>query len=249
MINLNNISEVDVELIGTKAANLGLLIQNEINVPHGYVISADAYNSFLKYNHLEEEIQKILSDINNEDIDSLKLSSEKIRNYFLEGELPLELISELRLSSAEIYNYPLAIRSSTSAEDLPNMSFAGQYDSYLNINGENDIIMYIKRCYSSLWTTRAISYRIKNNIPHLNLRVAVIIQKLIPAKSAGILFTVNPINYDQTQLIIESNFGLGESIASGKISPDQFIVQKESKKKKLQFKSTIQDYYFLKKKV
>ena len=236
MINLNDVLEVDVELIGKKAANLGLLIQNDINVPYGYVITIDAYNLFLKYNHLEEEIQKILSDIDNEDIDSIKLSSVKIRNYFLEGELPLELISELRLSSAEIYNYPLAIRSSASAEDLPYMSFAGQYDSYLNINGENDIIIHIKRCYSSLWTTRAISYRIKNKIPHLNLGVAVIIQKLIPAKSAGILFTVNPINYDQTQLIIESNFGLGESIASGKISPDQFIVQKESKKKKLQFK-------------
>jgi phosphoenolpyruvate synthase/pyruvate phosphate dikinase len=195
VIDLDDAKDVDVELVGMKAANLGFLLQNDINVPQGYVISTNAYNLFLKYNHLEEKIQKILSDMDNKDIQSIKLSSVNIRNYFLEGELPLELISKLRLKSAELYDYPLAIRSSASAEDLPSISFAGQYDSYLNIKGERDIIIHIKRCYSSLWTARAISYRIKNKISHLNLGIAVIIQKLIPAKSAGILFTVNPINY------------------------------------------------------
>lgn len=233
LIHLNDIDKdkVNVNLIGMKAANLGNLIKNNIKVPMGYVISTKAYNLFLKYNNLEPVIQKSLAEMNNKSYESIKLISTKIRNAFLEGQLPEELIFEIQSKSTSIFNQPLAIRSSALAEDQPKMSFAGQYDSYLNINGEEDIFHHIKLCYSSLWTTRAISYRIKNNIPHFNLKVALIIQKLVSAKSAGILFTTNPINPNQSQIIIESNFGLGESIASGKISPDQFFVKWKKKKK------------------
>ncbi|TFG17161.1 MAG: hypothetical protein EU531_04165 [Promethearchaeota archaeon] len=231
LIDLNDTDNLDVNLIGMKAANLGTLIQNNIKVPNGYVISTNAYELFLKYNNLEEVIHNELSKMDNKSFESIKLCSTKIRNAFLEGKLPRPLIFELQSKSNSIFNQPLAIRSSALAEDLPGLSFAGQYDSYLNIKGEEDIIRHIKRCYSSLWTTRAISYRIKNNIPHFNLKVALIIQELVSAKSAGILFTTNPINPEQPQIIIESNFGLGESIASGKISPDQFVVNRKNKKK------------------
>ena len=231
MIHLNDSNKIDVNLIGTKAANLGILLQNNINVPDGFVISTNAYDLYLKYNRLDEIIQQALGEMEDEDIESIKLCSNKIKNAFFEAKLPNEVISEIQSQSMLINNFPMAIRSSASAEDLPKASFAGQYDSYLNVYGENDVLDYIKKCYSSLWTTRAISYRIRNHIPHLNLEVAVIIQRLIPAKSAGILFTTNPINPKPPQIIIESNFGLGESIASGKISPDQFIISKESKTK------------------
>lgn len=231
LIHLNDVHNIDVNLIGMKAANLGILIQNNVNVPEGYVIMTNAYKLFLKHNNLRDLIHKTLSDVDFNSFMSIKLCSMKIRNAFLEGKLPDSLIHEIRSKSELILNHPLAIRSSASAEDLPNMSFAGQYDSYLNIMGEKETLQHIKCCYSSLWTTRAISYRIKNDISHFDLEVAVIIQKLISAKSAGILFTLNPINPNQSQIFIESNFGLGESIASGKISPDQFIIEVEGKKR------------------
>ncbi len=231
LIHLDEIYDGDLNLIGMKAKNLGILVQNNINVPRGIVISTDAYDLFIKENHLEELIQKTLKEMESENIESIRTCSTKIRNAILEAQLPDKVRSEIKSQSALIDSFPLAIRSSASAEDLPTASFAGQYDSYLNIKGNDNVLYHIKRCYSSLWTMRAISYRIRNHISHLNIKIAVIIQKLIPAKCAGILFTSNPINPNESQLIIESNFGLGESIASGTISPDQFIVKRESKTK------------------
>ncbi len=233
LIHLDKIYDIDMNLIGMKAKNLGTLVQSNINVPKGIVISTNAYNLFIKENNLEELIQKTLKEMESEKIESINLCSTKIRNAILEAQLPDKVRSEIKTHSAIIDNFSLAIRSSASAEDLPKASFAGQYDSYLNIKGEDDVLYHIKRCYSSLWTMRAISYRIRNQISHLNIKIAVIIQKLIPAKCAGILFTSNPINPNQPQVIIESNFGLGESIASGTISPDQFIVRREGKSKLL----------------
>ena len=233
LIHLKDVHNIDVNLIGMKAANLGRLIQNNINVPEGYVIKSNAYKLFLKHNNLRDLIHNVLSEMDYNNIESIKSCSMKIRNAFTEGQIPDQMMQEIQSKSESIFSHPLAIRSSASSEDLPNMSFAGQYDSYLNIMGEEDILKHIKSCYSSLWTTRAISYRIKNKISHFDLEVAVIIQKLISAKSAGILFTINPINPNQSQIFIESNFGLGESIASGKISPDQFIIERDRKKKKL----------------
>lgn len=128
------------------------------------------------------------------------------------------------------------VRSSGLSEDLPTASFAGQYESFLNLKSFDDILQYIKRCYSSVWTSRAIVYRNENQIPHDNAELAVIIQKMIPAKSAGVLFTADPISFKSSNLLIESNFGLGESVMSGESSPDQYTVLKPRSVKKKLFK-------------
>ena len=230
-INLNKVNQIDVNLIGMKAMNLGILIKNDFHVPEGYVISTYAYESFLQHNNLEEVIENTLSETNYDDFDSINSTSNRIKNLFLESEVPNHIISEVESIYNSLDGVSLAIRSSASAEDLPRASFAGQYDTYLNINGVEDILHHIKLCFSSLWNKRAISYRNKNKISHIKLGIAVIIQKMISAKSAGVIFTNNPVSLDKSQLIIESNYGLGESIVSGEITPDQFIIQKMGKMK------------------
>ncbi|MFX0036121.1 MAG: PEP/pyruvate-binding domain-containing protein [Candidatus Hermodarchaeota archaeon] len=225
IVNLRVIKQKTKE-VGTKAANLGELIQNKFYVPDGFVITTRAYELFLKNNNLMGVIENLLENLEYNNLESLNQSVDKIQNMIMKSELPRELTDEIKTRHQQFSSYGIAIRSSATAEDLPNASFAGQYDTYLNVREIDQILYYIKRCYASLWSNRAIIYRYKNKIPHNLIKMAVIIQKMVDAKSAGVLFTINPITSNNDELLIESNFGLGESIVSGKINPDQFIIKK-----------------------
>jgi phosphohistidine swiveling domain-containing protein len=225
ILDFSSISEKDYHTVGNKAFNLAKLIQNNFNVPNGFVIKTTAYQLFLEHNNLKMVLQDSLELIDYDNYEILEKCSEKIQREIEGSKLPQKLVNELK----EKYNFykfeDLAVRSSATAEDLPNLSFAGQYSSFLNLRGIDQILEYIKKCYSSLWTSRAISYRKENNIPHNSVELAIIIQKVIPAKISGVLFTQNPISVDPSEFLIESNFGLGESVMSGTISPDQYIVR------------------------
>ena len=215
--------------VGTKAANLGKLIKNKFPIPNGFVVKTKAYDLFLKNNNLIELIQKSLNSIDYNNIESVKNATNSISDLFENSIFPKEFIEEIKVKYKPFSSFGVAIRSSGTAEDLPKASFAGQYDTYLNIKTLELVLYYIKRCYASLWTNRAIIYRYKNKIPHNKVKIAVIIQEMVLSKSAGVLFTINPITSDNTELLIESNFGLGESIVSGKCSPDQFFIKKSKK--------------------
>ncbi len=214
------------EEVGSKASNLSKLIQRDFPVPNGFVVKINAYDLFLMNNNLIEFIQKSVESIDYDNIESLNSCVKEIRNLIEKGSIPRELIDEIKSKLAKFSSHSVAVRSSATAEDLPIASFAGQYDTYLNLKSLDQILHHIKQCYASLWTNRAIMYRYNNNIPHNNVKIAIIIQSMVNAKSAGVLFTTNPITSDNTEILIESNYGLGESIVSGRSSPDQFFVQK-----------------------
>ncbi|NVM36753.1 MAG: hypothetical protein HWN81_14245 [Candidatus Lokiarchaeota archaeon] len=215
--------------VGSKAANLGKLIKNKFLVPNGFVVKTTAYDLFLKDNNLIELIQEALKSIDYSNLESVRNSTNIISDSFEKSSFPKELIEEIKLKYQPFSSYGVAVRSSATAEDLPKASFAGQYDTYLNVKDLEQIFHYIKRCYASLWTNRAIIYRHQNKIPHNKVKIAVIIQQMVLSKSAGVLFTINPITSDNTELLIESNFGLGESIVAGKCSPDQFFIKKSKR--------------------
>ena len=215
--------------IGNKAANLGILIQNNFNVPEGFVITTNAYNEFVNFNNLDKSIQESLASLEYHNYKSLEKCSKEIQDLIVNSKIPSVLVNEFELNYKRYSSYNVAVRSSATAEDLPTASFAGQYDTYLNLKGLNHVVDHIKKCYASLWTNRAISYRYKNKIPHEKVKIAVIVQKMVSAKSAGVLFTLNPVTLNNEEMVIESNFGLGESIVSGKSSPDEFFIQKLKK--------------------
>ncbi|MFX0038589.1 MAG: PEP/pyruvate-binding domain-containing protein [Promethearchaeota archaeon] len=212
--------------VGNKAANLGKLIQENFQVPTGFVVKTNAYEYFLKSNNLIELIQKSLASINYDNFESINNYGKTIRNLIENGSIPSDLIDEIKSKYNQFSFHSVAVRSSATAEDSPTASFAGQYDTYLNLKNLDQVYQHIKKCYASLWTNRAILYRYNNKIPHNKVKIAVVVQSMLSARSAGVLFTINPITANNTELLIESNFGLGESIVSGRSSPDQFFIQK-----------------------
>jgi pyruvate,water dikinase len=212
--------------VGNKAANLTKLIQYKFSVPNGFVIKTNAYDEFVRYNNLDNAIQESLAKIVYDNYESIGKCSQNIQKSIENSEFPSKIVNELELKYKDFSSYDVAVRSSATAEDLPFASFAGQYDTYLNLRDFTQILKYIKRCYASLWTNRAITYRHTNKIPHEKVKIAIVIQRMISAKSAGVLFTLNPISSKKDELLIESNFGLGESIVSGKINPDQYLLRR-----------------------
>ncbi len=225
IVDLTEVNKNNIE-VGSKAANLGELIQNKFSVPDGFVIKKVAYSKFLNQNNLVELIQKSLTKIDYNSYETIRNCAASIQNSIERSALPSELIDEIKLIYSRYRSYNVAVRSSATAEDLPMASFAGQYETYLNLKNIDQVLHHIKKVYASVWASRAIIYRQKNQIPHNSVELAVIIQKMITDKSAGVLFTTNPITGNRSELMIESNFGLGGSIVSGNISPDQYIIKR-----------------------
>ncbi|MEM4157104.1 MAG: PEP/pyruvate-binding domain-containing protein [Candidatus Methanomethylicaceae archaeon] len=209
--------------VGFKAANLGELMHQGFPVPVGFIVNTDAYSVFLKENNLEKLIASSMTHLKM-DAASLEKTSRKIRELIENAELPAVAADEIKAHYKALPAQSVAVRSSATSEDLPNESFAGQMETFLNISGENNLLEQIKRCYASLWTSRAIAYRNRSKIPHDAIKMAVIIQVMVKPKSSGVLFTVDPVSSERTHLVIESNFGLGESLVSGRVVPDKFVV-------------------------
>ncbi|MHA1386909.1 MAG: PEP/pyruvate-binding domain-containing protein [Candidatus Thorarchaeota archaeon] len=214
-------------MIGGKASNLTIMINAGFNVPKGFVVTTEAYAKFIVLNKLEDLANGHLSEINHEDIAELRKATEMMREHIARANLPKEVIEAVSTSYKELTLGRVAIRSSATAEDLPDASFAGQYDTSLNIEGIQSVLEHIKSCFGSMWTTRAVSYREENEIPHNQVQVAVVVQEMVDARCAGVLFTVNPISQNQGEMMIESNFGLGESVVSGQTVPDRYVVAED----------------------
>ena len=230
ILPFDKFSKNDLLVVGGKAANLGELIQNGFPVPNGIVITTNVYSQFIVDNNLQPRIDAALQSIDYSIPTSIEEASALIKTAIRTGTLPTELTRSIEKEKA-LLESNIAIRSSATAEDLPTASFAGQQDSFLHIRGIEKILHFIRECYSSLWSTRAIAYRNQNNIPHKDVKIAVILQQMVSAISAGVLFTANPISLDRNELLIESVFGLGEALVSGQVSPDQFVVKHKGKKK------------------
>lgn len=224
----------DILQAGGKGANLGEMYNLGIPVPNGFVVTSQAYFQFVKENSLDQQIKRILKSLDVNHPDQLEDTSKKIKKLIKQSKINHTLALDImkaykRLSGfGGLQNLPVAVRSSATAEDLPDASFAGQQETFLNVIGEANVVNRVRDCWASLFTPRAIFYRQKKNFDHFKVGIAVPIQKQIQSEVSGIMFTVNPVTNEKNQIIIETVWGLGEYIVQGKVTPDQYTVDKHS---------------------
>ena len=234
----DELKKEDIPLVGGKNANLGEMYQAGIPVPPGFAVTAAAYEKFITETGIAEKIYKIIgetvTDINNPQ--QYEVASKKIRKLIESTKIVKEIDEAIREAYRKlcerigIPDVSVAVRSSATAEDLPDASFAGQQETYLNVKGEDEVIKKTQKCWSSLFTPRAIFYRTQKGFRHEDVLISVGIQKMVNAKAAGVMFTINPVTGDPNQIVIEGNWGLGESVVSGAVTPDDYIVDKRTMK-------------------
>lgn len=221
-----------VNRVGGKCASLGELLRAQIPVPPGYALTTRAYERFLQENGIQNAAIDRLKGLDYSDVDEVEKASQDIRTWIEGGNFSEELediIAEnYRVLSrrTRMPALPVAVRSSATAEDLPDASFAGQQDTYLWVRGIDDVLHKVRKCWSSLFTARAISYRLKMGFDHSKVLISVAVQKMVRSFTAGVMFTLNPSTGDRATVVIDSNWGFGESVVSGEVTPDQFQVNK-----------------------
>ncbi|NPA49684.1 MAG: phosphoenolpyruvate synthase [Thermodesulfobacteria bacterium] len=238
----DEISIKDVPLVGGKNASLGEMFRNltpkGIKVPDGFAVTAAAYRHFIRENHLDDKIRQILEGLDTHNLKDLQRRGKKVRELILKARMPEDLASAIKEAYHKLEEkyYPdvdVAVRSSATAEDLPDASFAGQQETYLNIRGAENVIKYVKKCFASLFTDRAISYREDKGFDHFNVYLSVAIQKMVrsDAASAGVMFTLDTESGFRDVVYITGAWGLGENVVQGAVNPDEFYVFKPTLKK------------------
>jgi phosphohistidine swiveling domain-containing protein len=219
-----------LDLVGGKGASLARLAAAGLPVPAGFHITTHAYRRFVSENHLAESILSAAAQVRTEDPATLDGASAQIRSLIERGTIPDDSAGSIRRWYAELGadDTAVAVRSSATAEDLPAMSFAGQHDTYLNVRGGEYVLAAVKRCWASLWTARALGYRARQGIRADDVALAVVVQQLVPADVAGILFTANPLTGARDEMMINAAWGSREAIVAGQVTPDTFIVNKQT---------------------
>lgn len=221
-------SRVTLALVGGKGANLAKLAQAGFPVPGGFLITTQAYQEFVQANDLTAAIQTALQGAKLDDPATLEVLSAEIRQRFRDGLMPVALADAIRSTYQHLGLPAVAVRSSATAEDLPEMSFAGQQDTYLNVLGEDALLQAVVNCWGSLWTARAIGYRSRNGIPHAEVALSVVVQQMVQSEASGVLFTANPLTGNRAETVIDATLGLGEALVSGQVEPDHYIVDSRS---------------------
>jgi len=232
-----SISISDLPLVGGKNASLGEMIQKltplGLTIPSGFVITVEGYKKHLQKNNLESQIAELLQKIDKNNLKDFSQIGEKIRSLITQAQLPEELIREIteaykQMESTYGKNCDVAVRSSATAEDLPEASFAGQQETFLNVRGETELLYACSHCFASLFTNRAISYRIDHGFEHTDVLISLGIQKMVRSDlaSAGVIFTLDTESGHKEVILINSSYGLGENIVKGVVNPDEFFVHK-----------------------
>ncbi len=223
--HFSKLSKKDVAIAGGKGAALGELFNNGLAVPPGFVVITPAFDSFIELNSLDEQIKAALFEVDPKSPASVDEASQKIRKVIEEGDVPeaveKAIVSEFTSLATEF----VAVRSSATAEDAATASWAGELESYTNVT-EEDLVESVKKCWSSLFTPRAIFYRFEKNLQHQLVSVGVVVQKMVDSQVSGVAFSVNPVTKNYSQIIIEAGLGLGESVVAGIITPDSYLVNK-----------------------
>jgi phosphohistidine swiveling domain-containing protein len=222
--------DATLERVGGKGGSLARLATAGLPVPPGFHITTRAYGRFVSENDLADAIVSAASQATADDPAVLDRLSEQIRSRIVQGTIPDDIAASIRRAYGELgTDHPaVAVRSSATAEDLPGMSFAGQQDTYLNVRGGDHVLEAVKRCWASLWTARALAYRARQGIRPEDVAIAVIVQQLVPADVAGVLFTANPMTGARDEIMINAAWGLGEAIVGGHVTPDTIVVDKET---------------------
>jgi pyruvate,water dikinase len=232
ILNFSDADKNSLPLVGGKNASLGEMIKASIHVPPGFAVTTDSYLNFITETGVKDKIYDILSHLQPDDVDALNKASAEIQGLINNASMNSEVQSAIERSYSQlcekcaIKDLPVAVRSSATAEDLPTASFAGQQDTYLWVEGTKKVIDSVQRCWASLFTPRAIDYRNKNGFPHEKVLISVGIQKMVNSRAAGVMFTLNPTNGDPSKVVIEGNWGLGETVVGGTVNPDKFVVDK-----------------------
>lgn len=221
----SQITKKSVAEAGGKGASLGEMTSAGIPVPPGFVILAEAFYRFLAETDLTQEVQAILNKINYKDINAVDGASVKIRGLILKAPMPKDLQQDIVSDFKKLKTKFVAVRSSATAEDSSSASWAGELETYLNTT-EKTLLLNVKKCWSSLFTPRAIFYRHEKKLLKTKVGVAVVVQVMVDSEISGIAFTVHPVTQDRNQMIIEAGYGLGEAIVSGSITPDSYVINK-----------------------
>lgn len=236
IIWFENLRRTDIPSVGGKNANLGELISSDAPVPPGFAITAYSYRIFIEETGIASKIYEIIKETvtNPSDPKQYEIASKKIRELIEATPMPKEIQTAVksayeelckRLNTTDTF---VAVRSSATAEDLADASFAGQQETYLNVKGKKELLEKTVKCWSSLFTPRAIFYRNEKGFAHEKVLISVGVQKMVDSKAAGVIFTINPVTGDPTQIVIEGNYGLGEAVVSGAVTPDDFVVDKKT---------------------
>ena len=226
----NEVTKKDIPLVGGKGANLGEMTNAGIPVPQGFIVTSSAYNQFVKEAGLEKKIRSLLAPLDANDSKQLQSISEKIKNIIVKATMPADLDKAIRSAYKEMKGGLVAVRSSATAEDLPDASFAGQQATFLNVQGTDDVVKAVQKCWASLFEARAIFYRIENKFDHFKVSIAVPVQHMVQSLASGVMFTVEPTTSDVSKIVIEAVLGLGEMIVSGDVTPDHYVVDKKTMK-------------------
>lgn len=226
----SELSRDDVSYAGGKGANLGQLTRAGLPVPPGFVVGAPAYAAYCQETGLAQRLAQLLSGLDVEDTTVLQDAAAQARQAVTDSEMPSWLADAIAAAYEQLTDghddVPVAVRSSATAEDTASASFAGMNESFLNIRGRDAVIDAVKRCWISLFGARTIYYRGKRGFSHSEMDIAVVVQLQIPSTRAGVMFTIDPASNNEDQLVIEGAFGLGESVVSGQVSPDRYVVDK-----------------------
>ncbi len=224
LLSFKQISKKDISTSGGKGCNLGELFNSGYNVPYGFVVTTAAYYDFVEIKELK---QKIIDELKNVDINDYKLledAAQKIKKLIIDEEVMEHIVEEIDAHLQKTKATKFAVRSSATAEDLLTASFAGQQDTYLNVT-KKDVLNAVKKCWASLFNPRAIFYREEKKIPH-DVGMAVVVQEMVQAEYAGVMFTVDPIH--KKDILVEAAIGLGEQVVSGEVTPNSYFIDRKT---------------------
>lgn len=224
----------DLIFAGGKGANLGELSNTGFAVPLGFVITTTAYDLVLQINGVQTQIHNILAACEFDKPGSVAEVSKEINDLFQRISIPRQITDEILEAYHNLDDGAVAVRSSATAEDLPEAAFAGQQETFLNIIGEQALMKVVRSCWTSLWSERAILYRARQNVDQTSVKLAIVVQNMVSADVAGVMFTANPVNGERDELIIDASPGLGEAVVGGLVTPDHFVVNKRSRRIKEQ---------------
>ena len=223
----NEVTKKDVPTVGGKGANLGEMTNANIPVPTGFIVTADAYFDFFRKSKVKDKIGNRLRSLDPDNSKQLQQIAAEIKQLILDAPMPAELDKEIQQAYIEMGRGLVAVRSSATAEDLPEASFAGQQRTFLNVQGEKEVVAAVQECWASLFEPRAIFYRHHQGFDHFKVGIAVPVQKMVQSQASGVMFTLEPVTSDSDKIVIEAVYGLGEAIVSGEVTPDLYIIDKE----------------------
>jgi pyruvate,water dikinase len=226
----DEVNKTDIPLVGGKGANLGEMVHAHIPVPPGFIVTSGAYFKFLETSKLAEEIRGYLENLDVNNSKKLQEVANLIKSKISGSPMPVDMVSKIKNAYRKLGGGLVAVRSSATAEDLPEASFAGQQRTFLNVQGENEVVAAVQGCWASLFEPRAIFYRQHHGFDHFKVGIAVPVQAMVQSEASGVLFTVEPLTSDKTKILIEAVFGLGEAIVSGDVTPDQYLLTKKGVK-------------------